>query len=348
MIQGVRVLMDGRGAAASVAMVLAVLVAALPIGRASAGTIRHDRDAAAYEKLGRKFEPVGQVFGQDSYGAWAGSGTLIGGRWVLTAAHIAEGADELTFSIAGQDIAARRWYIHSQWRGALLGGGDLAIIELDTNVTRTMGIKKARLSSSKRELGERAVFVGYGRTGTGITGDTHSADGRLAGRNYLDAYGSWLGGGSRASNILLADFDKTKQPARENILGSNRRDSLEFLIAAGDSGGGVFLDTKKGYRLAGVHSFVFALNDGDPNSDYGDGSGHTRVSPYINWIRTVIDGKAVSTAFRPARDGGSTLSASAAMSLTRWNLSPVMLPIPEPASVALVGVATLVLLQRRR
>jgi hypothetical protein len=36
-------------------------------------------------------------------------------------------------------------------------------------------------------------------------------------------------------------------------------------------------------KLAGINSFV-AADDGKPNSNYGDESGHTRMSLYYNWI----------------------------------------------------------------
>jgi hypothetical protein len=55
--------------------------------------------------------------------------------------------------------------------------------------------------------------------------------------------------------------------------------SLEFLIASGDSGGGLFIDGK----LAGINSCIMAVN-GSPKSDYRTESGHTRISINLDWI----------------------------------------------------------------
>jgi secreted trypsin-like serine protease len=54
---------------------------------------------------------------------------------------------------------------------------------------------------------------------------------------------------------------------------------LEFLIASGDSGGGLFIDNK----LAGIHSCVMTVGK-NPQSKYGEESGHTRISNFIEWI----------------------------------------------------------------
>ena len=54
---------------------------------------------------------------------------------------------------------------------------------------------------------------------------------------------------------------------------------MEFLIASGDSGGGLFIDNK----LAGINSCVMAV-DRSPQSKYNEESGHTRVSKFLGWI----------------------------------------------------------------
>lgn len=318
-------------------------------GSAVAGTIRHDRSIAGYRSLGSRYTSVGEVNGRDGYGGWSGSGVLIGGRWAITAAHVAEGADELRFAVGGRNFNARRWYINPQWNGDLLNGGDLAIIEFDQNITSQTGIRPAKRYGGAAELGNLATFAGFGRTGDGLSGDTDDNSERLAGRNYLDAYGSWLGGGKRANGILLADFDNRRQTADENLLGSARRDKLEYLIASGDSGGGVFMDVNGQERLVGIHSFVFAngLDDYDPDSDYGDGSGHTRVGAYKAWINAVLGGDAIESAIRPASSSngpGGTLDPSR---LVRWNMKTVALTTPEPATILAFGLPVIWAATRR-
>jgi hypothetical protein len=59
----------------------------------------------------------------------------------------------------------------------------------------------------------------------------------------------------------------------------SNRTSLEFFIASGDSGGGLFIDS----RLAGINSCVMAI-DRSPKSKYNEQSGHTRIQKFISWI----------------------------------------------------------------
>ena len=54
---------------------------------------------------------------------------------------------------------------------------------------------------------------------------------------------------------------------------------LEYMIGSGDSGGGLFIEGK----LAGINSCVMAV-ERSPMSKYGEESGHTRVSKFIDWI----------------------------------------------------------------
>jgi hypothetical protein len=63
-----------------------------------------------------------------------------------------------------------------------------------------------------------------------------------------------------------------------------QKTSLEFLISHGDSGGGLFIDSK----LAGINSCVFA-EDKSLNSDINDESGHTRISINKKWIDEIIE-----------------------------------------------------------
>jgi len=66
-------------------------------------------------------------------------------------------------------------------------------------------------------------------------------------------------------------------------LKGGKKTALEFLIANGDSGGGLFIDKK----LAGINSCVMA-DDKSLNSNYNDWSGHTRVSLHKPWIDKMI------------------------------------------------------------
>lgn len=76
----------------------------------------------------------------------------------------------------------------------------------------------------------------------------------------------------------MADFDDPN--GTTNILGDAIPSDLEYGLAPGDSGGGVFAN---GY-LVGVSSFT------SNNSKYGATLGLTRVSSSVDWINYVVNG----------------------------------------------------------
>ena len=94
--------------------------------------------------------------------------------------------------------------------------------------------------------------------------------------------------------VLLSDFDAlaSRDPAGSfNTLGSRNATDLEYHLAIGDSGGGVFLQENGTWYLAGVNSFVASQRDwtGTGNTlpfGYGAVSGFTRVSSFKDFIQS--------------------------------------------------------------
>jgi hypothetical protein len=226
-----------------------------------------------YRDLGATFPSVGQVAGP----SLSGSGTYIGGRWVLTAGHIAFGKTSGTFSLAGSSYSIIRAITFPGWS---LGSdfNDIGLIELSSEVPGVTPALMIELTDDTTLLGQTATWVGYGQGGTGLTGAT-GVPGTLRGfTNVIDAFGPTLG---VVESSMIADFDRP-DGSKNSIAGSNPFPSaLEGNVAPGDSGGAVFW----GGGLVGVISYRARIA-GDPssNSDYGELSGASRLSRFTDWI----------------------------------------------------------------
>lgn len=273
---------------ASVAATAVLLGADLPDARAI--TIRHDVPDSQYLAAGQNpaFGSVGLFLRLENTGTTVhevpfASAVLIGDSWVLTAAHNVEGSG---FAIRwetpdGQIVqrTAVEWFTHPNWTGDPETGYDLALLRLESPAT-PIAPTPLYLPSDGSELGKLGWMVGYGATGTGLTGYYPSTLAKRAATNVIDEI--------RDFGVLGVDFDHPDDVAYSKI-GDPIATAMEGLAVPGDSGGGMFIEVEGVWKLAGIHSFL-AFRPGATTSwgGYGFINGITRVSEHIDWISQYV------------------------------------------------------------
>jgi hypothetical protein len=240
-------------------------------------TIRDDVSDTNYVNLGASSAYDGVGLFVNSWG-YTGCGILIAPDWVLTAAHNLTAASSGTFTIDGTAYTSTEIIRDPGWNGNALNGNDFELVHLSTSVS---GVTPVMLYTGSAEFGQIATYVGYGFTGTGLTGyQTSLGIQKRAFQNVID------GDFGNPSLLLGSDFDNPHSTAN-NVWGDATPLPLEGCVAPGDSGGGMFITIDSQTYLAGVISFV-ASTGGSQNSVYGNLSGAGRVSTAVPWIISEI------------------------------------------------------------
>ena len=229
---------------------------------AVAGTTDDSVDDAKFVEYAKGFAPyTARVRGVGSdEKVFEATGTIIGGEWVVTAAHVIAGARGVTVEAGGKKSESQKIFVHGEWRHEEHGWHDIALAKLSTPIDLDF---YPAVSSGEERIGQAVSIAGYGIHGKLSKG--HSQwDGKL-----------------RAGTQTIERFERTV------IVCSAAHGSspLEFCISPGDSGGPLFA----GGKLAGINSFTMAAK-GPLKSKAGEETAHTRVSLYADWIRETMEG----------------------------------------------------------
>jgi subtilisin-like proprotein convertase family protein len=191
------------------------------------------------------------------------TGTLIGSKFVLTAAHCVEaqgggfiGDRSATFEVGGQTYNSEKIYVHPNYDpNNFDAGNDLAIVELRQEV---VGVDPMEIMRTRPNVGMIMTLVGFGEGGTSRDGYDPNDNGKQAGDTELE----------RVTNThLWWNFDSHN----------------EANTAPGDSGGPAIITVGGVRYVAGVTSG----GTGDAHR-LGDQSFDTRVDVHTEWIDGIV------------------------------------------------------------
>lgn len=228
------------------------------IGSSFAGTIDPETPDSKYLEYGAKFNHVVKLCCFDGVGMSCGSAVIIDPHWIITAAHVIENCNSWTVIVKDKEYKLSKVFINPKYNTNIFGESDIALGYSPEPIKISF---YPPLYENGDEVGKVCSIAGWGLTGNFNTG-VKISDGKIrGGSNLVDR---------TDKKVLICSASKR----------NNKFTELEYLICSGDSGGGLFIDGK----LAGINSCVIS-EDKKTDSDYGDSSGHTRISKFISWIK---------------------------------------------------------------
>ena len=239
--------------------------------------IRHDVDPSKYFAEASDYPSLFGLYIMGN-GAPVCVATIINESWAITAAHctqserlqnqIASG-EGYSVTVNGKPMLLDGITHHPTWTGrANSTTFDMALLHFKTPVSDITPIDIYRDTD---EVGKVVSMLGWGGTGTGLTGvKGNDAQFRYA-ENLVDA----------ANDIWIDwDFDNPEENP-DKVL------PLEGISGPGDSGGPAFIKVGDSFKIAGISSHQ--ITRGQPEGSYGVTERYTRVSSAVEWIESTIN-----------------------------------------------------------
>lgn len=229
------------------------------------GTVLDNVNDDKYIVYGKNIDCVVEMFGRtNDKKSSQFSGVVIHPHWIITAAHTLSKEEKFYFYDNKQNITRiEEYYIHPEYNCDEFGTIDIALCYTKQKIQIDF---IPEIYEGSDEIGKIGCIVGYGMTGTGLTGAIKWDGQKRAGSNFIDRI---------ERNLLICSMSRPHEKCT----------SLEICIVSGDSGGGLFIDKK----LAGINSCVLHKHK-DHRGRYGDESGHVRISnkKCLDWIKYII------------------------------------------------------------
>ena len=258
------------------------------------------------------------------------SGTLVGAKHVVTAAHSffgnrnrrVVGETDMVARLGNQSIRSFKVHIHPSFRprssACIEGEPDIAVIELSQLAT---GVTPIDVRTSQPPIGSSLFLAGFGSEGSGANGENGNLPpiGKInVGNTILEGFGSNPPSQNANSAYLFWRFN----PGEANT-------------ASGDSGGPAFFDEGgKTYSLVGVTC------GGEGNAQFGTYSFDTRTDKVRSWILSITGSTPANTApgFASFKAVGASLGKAFSYTIPVTGSSPISISASGlPSGLSLSG-----------
>ena len=331
-----------RLATAIFAATLVTGVLAAPVEAGTMQSVGHDiqhrniANSSQYDSVVQLSISTGASNTNNGQGQFNATGVVIGGRYLLTAAHNIDNATNILANVRGREIRGRRWVAHVGnygWDGSDVNrdrwddeytpfpalvdrgfrfGNDIAIIELAERIPRANTFK-AKLSRNVNQAnGKTGTIVGFGAPGDGALGIAG-----LAGGSDLPAFGTYLpvkrAGYNKIDQLnrniggqLSVDFDvaptnpifnSTANPKFNPFTGVVEGITDDDVPVAGEFMPSIGDSGGALFVNGNVLAGITSWSSRQ-NSEYFSQAYFTTVAKHYNWIRTNIKALKGQRAFR--------------------------------------------------